>query len=350
MRHAVIMAGGAGTRLWPLSRASRPKHFLRFVGGRSLMRIAFERLHKFMQPEQINVITSAAHIDLVAEELPELPSDNIIGEPAVRDTANAVGLAAVLLHHRDPDGTMGVFTADHVITPIEQFQAAVETAYGAAEEFTDALVTFGITPTAPHTGYGYVRRGAPLTQSVHTVEEFREKPDTATAQRYVDSGEYLWNSGMFVWRTATILKEFAEHLPANHASLMRVTQAASQRETTIKEIYPTLDKISIDYGIMEKAAKVLITAMDCEWVDVGSWTALTEVMPADDQGHIMGHAPVVTLDSRNNIFVGEGDHLVATIGIENCVVVRANDATLVCHRDHVQKIKDLVEQLDERHR
>lgn len=350
MRHAVIMAGGAGTRLWPLSRRKRPKHFLKLIEGKSLMRASFERLAKFLEPENINVITSADHIDLVAAELPELPRENLIGEPAVRDTANAVGLSAMILHERDPQGVMGIFTADHIIKPIDRFKAALETGYSAAADHADALVTFGITPKSPHTGYGYVHRGERLQENVYAVNRFVEKPDLTTATQYVESGDYYWNSGMFVWRTRTIIDQFQKHLPENFEKLSRLAKADSaNRDAVIAEIYPTLPKISIDYGVMEKAERVIVCEMHCDWLDVGSWTSLIEVLGTDSDGHVMAHAPVVALDSRDNIYVGEDDHLIATIGLKDCVIVRSADATLICHKDHVQKIKDLVGQLDNAH-
>ena len=351
MRHAVIMAGGAGTRLWPLSRRKRPKHFLKLIDGKSLMRASFERLVGFLPPEQINVITSDAHLDLVADELPELPRANLIGEPAVRDTANAVGLSAFILHERDPDGVMGIFTADHVITPVDRYQAALQTAYSAAADHADALVTLGITPTEPHTGFGYVQRGEALGAGVYKVREFKEKPDRATAQRYIDSGEYYWNSGMFVWRIQTILDQFKKHLPENHAQLSRITQAgrSAKRQAAIEEVYPNLHKISIDYGVMEKADRVILCEMDCNWLDVGSWTSLEGVLGTDAAGQVVAATNTITVDSKNNVLVCEDDHLLATIGLENIVIVRSADATLVCHKNDVQKIKDLVGKLDERY-
>lgn len=351
MRHALIMAGGAGTRLWPLSRQHRPKHFLQLFEGKSLMRIAFERLVGLLPAENIWVITRADHGPAVARELPELPAANIIGEPAVRDTANAVGLAAVLLAERDPEGLMGVFTADHVIRPIERFHAAVSAAFDDAARHADALITLGVPPRSPHTGYGYIRRGPALDRGLFAAAEFREKPDAATAAQYVASGEFYWNSGMFLWSVPTILEQFRRHLPETLEQLQRVTRATpgSARDVVLRDVYPGLHKISIDYGIMEKAGRVLVRELDCQWLDVGSWTALAEILGADAQGQVLAHSQVVSLDSAGNMIIGEDDHLIALVGVRDLVVVRSPDATLICHRDQVQHIKDLVGRLDPRY-
>ena len=193
MLHAVIMAGGPGTRLWPMSRARRPKQLLQLFGGKSLLRQSFERLAALLEPGSIYVITTADHLDLVHAELPEIPQDNLFGEPCGRDTANAVGMAAAILHERDPDGVMGVFTADHVITPLGRFTAAVDSAFKRAHDNPDALITLGVVPTTPEPGFGYVKRGESLGDGIHRVEHFVEKPDLETARRYVSSGDYYWN-------------------------------------------------------------------------------------------------------------------------------------------------------------
>lgn len=357
MQHAVIMAGGAGTRMWPLSRRQRPKHFLKLIGGKSLLRSSFDRLVSFLPPEQINVITSAAHLDLVAEEIPELPPENLIGEPAVRDTANAVGLSAFILHERDPEGVMGIFTADHIIKPVDRYKAALERAYAAAAEHQGALVTLGINPTEPHTGFGYVQRGRALSDGVFEVSEFKEKPDLETATRYLASGEYYWNSGMFVWRIQAILEQFKKHLPDNFKLLSRLrdrpgaagSSPRESRDAIIAEIYPELPKISIDYGVMEKADQVILCEMDCDWLDVGSWTSLEAVIAPDSAGNIGVAENFVALDSNNNVFVSEDDHLLAAVGLKDIVVVHSRDATLICRKEDVQKIKDLVGQLHERY-
>jgi mannose-1-phosphate guanylyltransferase len=344
MRHALIMAGGSGTRLWPLSRAKRPKQLLRLFDGRSLLQHARMRLAGLFEPQNIWVITSAAYLDLVANELPDLPRENLIGEPEGRDTANAIGLAAHLLTLRDADGTMAVFTADHIIAPENRFREAIATGLAAAESNPESLITFGVTPDSPHTGYGYIRRGESLTAGVHRVGEFREKPDAATAAAYLRSGEYLWNSGMFVWRTGAILKEMERQLPENHAALRDL--AASWRTlsgtSAAALAFSKLKKISVDFGIMEKAASVLVVEMNCRWQDLGAWTAVAATRETDAAGNVVLAPQTLLVDSRDNVIVSESGHLLALIGVRDLIVVHSGDATLVCRKEDEQRLKEIV--------
>jgi len=350
MRHAVIMAGGSGVRLWPLSRANRPKQLLQLF-GKSLLRESFDRLNGLLDPRQIYIITSDAQLPLMAEDLKELPEANLFGEPCGRDTANAVAMAAAMLSRRDPDGAMGVFTADHIISPVDAFREAVDHAYAVAERELEALVTFGIRPTHPHTGLGYIHRGREIETGVFEVQQFKEKPDTATAQQYVESGEFYWNSGMFVWRIATILAELEKNLPESYAKLMRIADGwgTSFGQQLAAEIYPTLQKISIDFAVMEKAERVIIVEMECDWLDVGSWPALADVVDGDDAGNTLAAPQTAVLDADRNILVSESDHLIAAIGVKDLIVVHADDATLVCRQQDAQRIKELVERIKADH-
>jgi mannose-1-phosphate guanylyltransferase len=345
---AVIMAGGSGTRMWPLSRRSRPKQLLRIVEGRSLIYRSVERLQLVFPPSDIYVIALAEHLPAMTAELPMLPPENFIGEPVGRDTANAVALAASILHEKEPETIMGVFTADHLIRPVDKFAETIRLGFNTAAEHGDSLITFGIKPTEPHTGMGYVQRGEPAAPGVWTVRSFREKPDLTTARQYVVSGDYYWNSGMFVWRTATILERLREYLPESHAAAQKLAKAwlSESGPALAHELYPSLRKISIDYAVMEKAPKVLVIEMAVEWMDLGSWTALAAVLGADSVGNVKALKRVAAMFSRNNILVAEDDHLIAAIGVENLVVIHSPDATLVCHKSQIQQIKDLVAQLE----
>ncbi|MBI5864545.1 MAG: mannose-1-phosphate guanylyltransferase [Planctomycetes bacterium] len=350
MRHALIMAGGAGTRLWPLSRRSKPKQLLRLFDNASLLQHARRRLEGLFPPENIWVITSAAQLDRVRNELPDLPRENLIGEPMGRDTANAIGLAAHLLSRRNPDCTMAVFTADHIIRPHDAFQAAIQTALDAADAHPQALITFGLRPSAPHTGYGYVHRGAALGPGVFAVAEFREKPTRETAESFLRSGEYYWNSGMFVWRTATILEELHRCLPQNNLILQEL--AESWKRVAGSEVaaraFEQLTKISIDFAVLEKSSNALVVEMNCEWQDLGSWTSVAAAQGSDAGGNVVLAPQTLLVDANDNIVVSESDRLLVLLGVSDLVVVQSGDATLVCHKSQEQRLREMVKLREER--
>ena len=351
MRYAIIMAGGSGTRLWPLSRDKRPKQLLPLLDGQNFLDLAVSRLSGVFDMENIYVITNAQYAADVANALPDLPSANIVGEPQGRDTANAIALGAEILAAKDPEATMAVFTADHVIRPQAAFAECVETACRTAETYEDALVTFGIRPTWPHPGLGYVHCGAE-TDGVYNVLAFKEKPDHHTARRYVESGQYYWNSGMFVWKVNAIRSALRQFLPASLDALAPIGQAVrDQTDCTdiLAEIYPKLDKISIDYAVMERAAKVLMIELKCEWLDVGSWPALSDVLQPDEAGNVTVADSAIILDSARNVIVTEGDHLLAVLGMDDCVIVHSPDATLVCNKSDSQRLKELAALLETRY-
>jgi len=368
MRYAVIVAGGAGTRLWPMSRAGaggKPKQLLRFIspadGGepRSLLQVAAARLRNLVDPHNVYICTGAAYASQILEELPLLPANQLLGEPMGRDTANAVGFSAAILHKRDPDATFAVLTADHIIEPVDVFQAAMNKAFDAAEKRPEYLFTFGITPTYPATGYGYVQRGPQLPNlpGVYQVTAFKEKPDLVTAQKFhaakSPSGEpeFAWNSGMFVWKASTILEQIRQHLPAAHAGLMKIAAAwdTPRQAEVINAVYPTLQKVSIDIGIMEKAPHVAMIPMPVQWLDVGSWPALAETLPNDAQDNAVEAGMNVLIDSFNNIVISnDPEHLVALLGVSDMIVVHTKDATLVCPKTDDQRVKELVDRVKEK--
>ena len=355
MRYAVIMAGGSGTRLWPLSRKSRPKQLLHLFGQKSLLDLAVSRLRGLVEPENIYIVTNAQYAQAVREESPELPAENVIGEPEGRDTANAIGLAASILAVKDPEAVMGVFTADHVIEPMDVFGRTVKGAYELAQKYPESLITFGLKPTWPHTGLGYIHAGEPISSEgadyqAFKVRSFKEKPSGELAREYCDSGEYYWNSGMFVWQAKTILEQLQSFLPKSYAKLVQIAQNwdGDDGAETFERVFPTLEKVSIDYAVMEKAPEVVVVVLPCSWVDLGSWSTLSEVLVADEQGNIVAAgASAEFIESKNNIIVSEDEHLFGLIGVEDLVVVHSPQATLVCHKSQTQLVKDLVARLEQ---
>jgi mannose-1-phosphate guanylyltransferase len=363
VQHAVIMAGGSGTRLWPLSRSARPKQLLDVVadgdgpeaGAHSLLAEAFTRLQAVLPADRIWVCTAARYAGAVQAALPELRPDRLVLEPVARDTANAVGLAAALVADVDPDAELAVVSADHVIRPVERFAAALRTAYDVLAVRPRALVTLGVTPTSPATGFGYVQKGAPTeVAGASEAASFREKPDRATAEEYLAGGEYLWNSGMFVWRAGTVLAALAEHLPESAAGLDRIVAAPAgpARDAVLAEVFPTLPKISVDYAVLEPAAaepgRVVVVDLDVDWLDVGSWPALAHTLVTDEAGNAT-RGLTVLLDSSGNVVLSDDpEHLVALVGVRDSVVVHTADVTMVCPVTDAERVKQLLAAVQER--
>lgn len=352
MRYVVIMAGGSGTRLWPLSRQGRPKQLLDLFEGRSLLRTAFERVAGLVGPERVLVVCGRAYAADVAGQLPELPVGNILGEPMGRDSLNAVTWSTATLAARDPEAVVAVVTADQVITPVDEFQRCLERAFEVAEARPEALVTLGVVPTSPHTGYGYLQRGEELDghEGVCRVDEFKEKPERAVAEDYLASGRYWWNAGMFVWRAATLLGQLELLLPSEHA---KITRLAASPEA-LDEVFPTLKKTSIDYAIMEPVSRgegtgtVYAVGLDVEWRDIGGFVSLAELFRTDQSGNaIQGRA--VTMDSSGCVLVNATgrEHVVAALGVRDSLIVATPTATLVCALDDAERIRDLVARVRE---
>ncbi|MFC1763555.1 mannose-1-phosphate guanylyltransferase [Planctomycetota bacterium] len=355
MDYAVIMAGGTGKRLWPLSRRRRPKQVLRLLHGETLLGQCFKRLAPIFPSERIIVLTNQAYVDLVREELPALPVNNVIAEPLVRDTAGAIGLAATLLVQRDPEARMAVVTADQIIQPASILQQAIHDALAFIKQQPTALVTFGIKPTHASTQYGYVqcgelRRVDGCTLPIQSVLAFREKPDQSTAETYMARGDTFWNAGMFVWQAGRVLELLDQFLPDATLPLKAIGAAWGQPdwEDVLYRQFVELPKISIDFAIMEKAPEVHAIRLDCDWLDMGTLNALTDVVVADANGNTVAGGLGRLFDSRNNIVVTEkADHMIATIGLENMIVAHSDDVTLVCPIDQAGRLKELLEQLEQ---
>lgn len=355
MRHAMIMAGGAGTRLWPMSRKGRPKQLLPLVGGRSLIQLAFERLDGLVPVERRWVCAARQHESAVRAALPALAPLRYLDEPCGRDTLHAVGLSAQVIACEDPDAVIGVFTADHVIAPVERFRAAVETAFAAAESLPASLVTFGVRPSGPSTAYGYLELGESLGSSVRRVVRFREKPPAEIAREYVAAGpeRFLWNSGMFVWRALTLLGAIRRYRPESAAALERIAAAwhGSDRIAVLDREYAALRPISVDYAVMEPASRdpsftVAACPLEAEWADIGSWPAFAGIAPKDAAGNVQVGGRALFLDVRDSLAVSEdADHLIAAIGLEGVVIVHTPRATLICPADRAEEIKRLHQRL-----
>lgn len=352
MKYVVIMAGGSGTRLWPLSKKGQPKQLLELFDGRSLLRMAFERATTVVPAANVYVCTGQAHLAEVRRQLPEVPAANLLGEPEGRDSLNAAAWPAAVLQRLDPDAVIAVLTADQIIEPVDAFVAALRRAFDVVAADSSALVTFGVLPTSAHTGYGYLHRGADVAgfKDVSEVLEFKEKPDEATAERYLASGRYWWNAGMFVWRVDTFLAQLAALLPGTYQAL---TELAAHPER-LDEIFPKLFKTSVDYAILEPvshgaaSAHVVAVGLPITWSDVGSFATLAEHLRAGGDGNaVQGNA--AWLDASNNLLINtDGDDtVIAVVGLHEHVVVRTDRATLVAPLGDSQRIKDLVARVAE---
>ena len=350
------MAGGAGTRLWPMSRRQRPKQLLPLVEGRSLLELAFRRLEGVVPPEQQFICTGERHRAALHEALPQFGDDQILGEPVGRDTVNAVGFTAAVLAKRDPEAIFAVLTADHIIEPQDEFRRKLVLGFDVVEDDPTRFATFSIMPTHPATAYGYVERGKPVPgfQGAYVAKRFVEKPDAKTAQGYVNAGTFGWNSGMFIFSAPHFLEALKRFKPRSWEGISRIGEAwgTKQQQSVLEEVYPGLPKISVDYAIMEPASRdqeipVCTIAMGIWWMDVGNWPSYGETLSEDAQGN-RTNTKTVHLGSRGVVTVcDDPDHTIATIGCNDLVIVHTRDATLVCPASEAERVKELAGQVDE---
>ena len=351
MLHVVIMAGGSGTRFWPKSRRVRPKQLLSLFGTDSLLQDTVARVLPLASPGRTWVITGADQLEATRAQLPQIPAENIIGEPCPRDTAPCVGLAAALIARIDPDATMIVVPADHVVKPAAAFQKTAKIALELIERDPNLLVTLGVRPTRPETGYGYIERGELLGTregiGISRVTMFREKPSKEVAEQFVAAGTFAWNAGVFLWRADTILREIREHRPDVGAAIDRIRAALGTADSAkvIAQEYEQLPRVPIDKAVMEKAANVCVLEVTYEWSDVGDWRSLDELLPHDAARNAF-QGSVHALETSRCLVIAE-DGVVGVLGVEDLVIVQSGGATLVAHRSRLDKLKPLVESLSE---
>jgi mannose-1-phosphate guanylyltransferase len=348
------MAGGGGTRLWPVSRKNKPKQLLPLLGEETLFQSTVARLSNLFPPERILVVTVAEQMADMREQAPLIPAENYLIEPAPRGTASVVGFAAAILHQRDPQAVMVILPSDHHIRNRDLFHYLIKAAVEVAH--TGYLVTLGIAPTTPSTAYGYIQQGAPLKQKfnypAYTVKSFMEKPNEKTAQQLIRTGDHSWNSGMFVWKTESILAEFTRQMPALDEVLKQIIAASGpERDAVIKSLWPALKVETIDYGVMENAEKVaVLPASGLGWSDVGSWDSLFEVLLPDMTGNIAINAQHLALETHNTLVYGEGsERLIVTIGMDDVVIVDTGDVILICKSDQSQQVREVVGHLKKHH-
>lgn len=349
MLHAIIMAGGSGTRFWPASTKDSPKQLLQLVGDSTMIRQTVDRLDGLVAPEQTLIVTNERLIKTIAEQLPELPVTSLVGEPCKRDTAPCIGLAALLVSRDDPDAVMAVMPADHVISPTAKFQAAIKQAATMVENNPEQIVTFGIRPTYPAEIFGYIQRGKSLGEGAYQVSRFREKPDAATAEKYLDSGDFYWNSGIFVWKASTILDALAKRQAAMLGHLERIVEAwgTPEQEKIFTQEFTAIDGISIDYAVMEHATDVAVIEAPYDWDDLGGWQSLARLHGTDEAGNtIIGK--YLGLNTQGTIVRTDGEHLVVTLGLKDCIVVHTPKATLVANKNDEESIREVVKELEGR--
>lgn len=343
---ALIMAGGRGERFWPKSRKDLPKQFLSLTGdGKTMIQLTVERISSLVEIEDVYIATNNDYKNLVKEQLPNLPEENILCEPVGRNTAPCIGLGAVHIAKKYEDSIMMVLPSDHLIKNNEVFTNVLKDACTVAEQGKN-LVTIGITPNYPETGYGYIKFDAErVNGNAYSVERFVEKPNLELAKEYLETGKYLWNSGMFIWKVSSILENMKNFLPDIYSGLEEIKDSikTEKQQEVLEKVFPQFVSESIDYGIMEKASDIYILPGNFGWDDVGSWLAVERIRDVNECGNVIS-GNVITVDSKNNIIEG-GDKLIATVGVEDMIIVDTKDATLICKKSCAGDIKKVLENL-----
>lgn len=353
MLHAVIMAGGSGTRFWPASRADYPKQLLRMFGEETMLQSTFTRLSGLVSPEHTLIMTNNQLVDPVRKQLPMVPPEQVIGEPMKRDTAACIGLAATLIANADPSGVMLVLPADHVIQTQQQFQDCMRTGMRLIEQSPDRIVTFGIRPTYAAESFGYIQRGTSLKEAqagaAFKVASFREKPNRQTAEQYLQAGTYYWNSGIFMWRAQTILEALRQFEPQmmQHIDAIAASVGTPRFPITLQREFEKINGKSIDYAVMERYDDVAVIEVTFSWDDVGSWQAIGRLTSPDEQGNCV-QGKFLPIESQRMIVYGDQEHLIVTIGLQDTIVVHTANATLVAPKSEEERVREVVKQLQTR--
>jgi mannose-1-phosphate guanylyltransferase len=352
MLHAVIMAGGSGTRFWPASRQVKPKQLLKMGSQRTMLQTTFDRLNGLVSSEHVLVLTNQQLSEAVIQQLPDLPLEHVVGEPFKRDTAPCIGVAASLVKAADPDGIMIVMPSDHVIEPRAEFHRAVKAAVQLIESDPKRIVTFGIRPSYPAESFGYIQRSEPIACqpgiAAFGVDRFREKPDRKTAEEYLEAGTFYWNSGIFLWKASTILDALREFEPEMYSHIEKIASGIGTRDfpNVFRENFEKIKGKSIDFAVMERYPNVAVIETPFSWDDVGSWQAMARLIKPDEFGNAVD-GPYLGIDSEQMIIRSEADHLVVTIGMKETIVVHTNDATLVAPKTEEERVREVVKQLAE---
>ena len=354
MLHAIVMAGGSGTRFWPASRAGLPKQLLPLAGDQTLLQDTVGRLDGLVPPDRTLIVTSARLLDAAARQAPQLPASALVGEPCKRDTAPCIGLAALLVSRRDPDATMAVMPSDHVIKPAAEFRRAIEQAATMVEKSPGRLVTFGVRPTYPAESFGYIQQGERLPTGAgeapaFTVATFKEKPPASVAADYVAAGTFLWNAGIFVWKAATIIAALDSRQPETMAHLRRIAAAwdSPERDRVFAEEFAAIKGISVDYAVLEHAADVAVIEAPFSWDDLGGWSAAARQRGTDEAGNSSAGRHLA-IETSGSIIHSDDRHLVVTLGVKDILVVHTPDATLVADRGHEEGVRKVVAELEKR--